>query len=167
MFGIDGIDLDFDFIGIDLYLPVSPTLYMLFSVVFGGVGLILVKDKRDIPYAIIVIIALIAGVIVALLMSRLIIKPLKNAQNTSTPNSEELVGLNALVNEKIFSQGYGEIKYSINGNSYTSPAKSIHGEEITVGTEVTICWIEDYVFYVMPLRKKIQDEESIQDAKVE
>lgn len=159
-FGIDGLELDFDFIGLDIFLPVSPILYILFSIVFGGVGWILLKDNRNIPQIIVLIISMLAGILVCVLLNILVIKPLKNLQNTSTPASEELVGLNATVSEKIFEDGFGEISYVIHGNTYSSPARGIEGEEIKYGVEVAICWIEDYVFYVSPLKSKFNEEKS-------
>lgn len=152
--GIDGLDLDFDVFGVDLFLPVSPILYILFSTVFGGVGWILIDSKYIIPKIFIIIISLASGLAISVMVNYLVIKPLKRAQNTSTPSAEELVGLRASVTETIFQDGFGEISYVINGNSYTSPAKSTTGEEIIKGKDVAICWIENYVFYVTGIDDK-------------
>jgi len=92
-----------------------------------------------------------AGMFISILMYRLVIKPLKKAQNTSTPNAEDLVGIRATVTETICTGGFGEISYVINGNSYTSPAKATNGTEIKAGKDVAICWIEKYIFYVSSL----------------
>lgn len=146
--GIDGLDLDFDIFGIDFFLPVSPILYILFSVVFGGVGWILMDSKYVLPTFLILIIAIVSGTVVSTLLNVVIIKPLKRAQNTSTPNAEDLIGVKALVTETILENGFGEISYVINGNSYTSPAKTINGDMVKMGKEVAICWIEEYIFYV-------------------
>ena len=154
-FGIDGLDLDFDIFGIDFFLPVSPILYILFSVVFGGVGLILVDSKKVIPTILIFIIAFIAGITVSFLLNTLVIKPLKAAQNTSTPSAEDLVGVRAMVTETILENGFGEISYVINGNSYTSPAKTTNGDMVKIGKEVAICWIEEYIFYVTRIDDKL------------
>lgn len=146
--GIDGLDLDFDVFGVDLYLPVSPVLFILFSTVFGGVGWILIDSSYSLSKLLIIIIAVLSGLLISLMVSLLVIKPLKKAQNTSSPSAEELVGVRATVTETIFEKGFGEISYIINGNSYNSPAKSTNGEEIIKGKDVAICWIENYVFYV-------------------
>lgn len=149
--GIDGLDLDFDFLGNAVFLPVSPILLELFCMVFGGVGWILMDVKSPLPMILIIIGAVIAGSIISFLVYHLVIKPLKRAQNTSSPNAEDLVGLRATVSETIFSGGFGEIRYIVNGNSFTSPAKATNGGEIQAGKEVAICWIEAYVFYVASL----------------
>ena len=149
--GIDGLDFDFDVLGLDLFLPISPTLYVLFFTVFGGVGWILEESYPAMVIIIILIIAIISGILVSSLVYYLVIKPLKKAQNTSAPTSEELVGVRATVTGTIFLGGYGEISYVVKGNSFTSPAKATNGGEIKVGKDVAICWIEEHVFYVASL----------------
>lgn len=151
--GIDGLDLDVDIFGVDIFIPVSPILFILFLTVFGGVGWILIAEEYSLSILLISIIALFTGLLISIMVSLLIIKPLKKAQNTSAPNAEELVGVRASVTETIFEKGFGEITYTINGNSYNSPAKSTNGEEITKGKDVAICWIEDHVFYVTAIEE--------------
>lgn len=147
-FGMEGLDLDIDFLGNSIFIPISPTLFILFLTVFGGIGWILTGYIVFFPVFIEILIAVLSGLFVSIVIHLLVLRPLKKAQNTSTPDAKELVGLNAIVSETIFKDGFGEIRYVINGNSYVSPAKSTTGGEITVGKDVAICWIEDYVFYV-------------------
>ncbi len=147
-FGMEGLDLDIDFLGNSIFIPISPTLLILFLTVFGGVGWILTDYIVFLPGFLEILIAVMAGLFVSMFIHILVLHPLKKAQNTSTPDAKELVGLNAVVSETIFKDGFGEIRYVVNGNSYISPAKSTTGAEIIIGKEVAICWIEDYVFYV-------------------
>lgn len=149
--GIDGLDLDFDIFGLDFFLPINPTLYILFFTVFGGIGWILVDYFPFVAIIVVIIIALFSGIVVSSLVNYLVIKPLKKAQNTSIPDAEELVGVRAIVTESIFTGGFGEISYVVKGNSFTSPAKATNGGEIKAGKDVAICWIEEYVFYVASL----------------
>lgn len=144
--GIDGFDLDFG--GSSFVLPVSPIVFVLFSAVFGGLGWLLTDYFPGLFWLFVLLIAIASGVFTCFLVQHFIITPLKKAQNTSTPEARDLVGLPASVSETIMEQGFGEIQYIINGNSYTSPAKSIDGKEIKAGGNVAICWIEEYVFYV-------------------
>lgn len=144
--GIDGLDLDFA--GTGFFLPLSPIVYILFFTVFGGMGLILLQLIPSVPLWVIALISIVVGIGIAALFYKGIIRPLKNAENTSAPNREELIGVGAKVTETIPEKGYGEIAYTINGNSYIAPAKSISEEKIKQGTAVAICNIEEYVFYV-------------------
>lgn len=146
--GIEGLDLDIDFLGNSLFIPLNPTLFILFLTVFGGIGWILTDYVVIFPTIIEVGISVLSGLFVSIVIHLLVLKPLKKAQNTSTPDVQELVGLRATVSETILKEGFGEIRYTIHGNSYTSPAKSTSGVEIKAGKEVAICWIENYVFYV-------------------
>jgi membrane protein implicated in regulation of membrane protease activity len=149
--GIDGFDLDIDFLGNTVFIPSSPVLLELFFMVFGGIGWILIDVSPSLAMLLIIPIATAVGLFVSILVYQLVLKPLKKAQNTSTPNAQDLVGLRATVTETICSGGFGEIGYVINGNSFNSPAKATNGGEIKTGKDVAICWIEDHVFYVSSL----------------
>lgn len=144
--GTDGLNLDF--IGFDLMLPLSPLLVFLFLTVFGGTGIILYKQENSLSIVVITIISMVLGSGVSYLINRLVILPLKKAQNTSAPEMEELIGLEAEVTETIQKNGFGEITYVINGNTYKSPAKGSEEEFIKAGSKVAICWIKEHVFYV-------------------
>lgn len=150
-FGIDGLDLDFDLLGLELFIPLSPMLFILFLTVFGGIGWILMKNTPFLAVILILIIAAGAGILISILVNLLVIKPLKKAQNTSAPSEEELVGLRAVVTETIIKDGFGEIRYVVNGNSYTAPAKATKNSEIKAGADVAICWVENHIFYVVSM----------------
>lgn len=150
-FGMEGLDLDLNFLGNSIFIPINITLIVLFLTVFGGIGWILTDYVIVLPVFLEVSIATFSGLFVGSIIHHLVLAPLKRAQNTSAPDAKELVGLNALVSETIYKDGFGEIRYVINGNSYVSPAKSTSGIEIKSGKDVAICWIEDYVFYVANL----------------
>lgn len=149
--GIDGLDLSIG--DVPLFFPFSPLLLFLFLTIFGGVGMLLFKQERKLPLVLILVIASVIGFIICYAIRHCILLPLKRAENTSAAAKEELIGLLAKVNEKIPKGGFGEITYTINGNSYVAPAKSTTGEAIAVGKEVSICWIEDHVFFVIQIDK--------------
>lgn len=128
-----------------------PILLELFLMVFGGVGWILTEISPSYATILIITIAMGAGLFTSVSVHHLVIKPFKTAQNTGSPNAEELVGKRASVSETIYSGGFGEIRYSINGNRFASPAKATNGSEIKAGKDVAICWIEEQVFYVASL----------------
>lgn len=135
--------------GLDLELPISPTLFVLFTTIFGGVGWLLTEHFIYIPMSLTILAAVVTGIFICYLMNHLVILPLRKAQNTSTPELDELIGVKAIVTETIGPNGFGEISYVVNGNSYTSPAKATNNNEIKSGKEVAICWIEEHVFYVI------------------
>ncbi|MDF2942376.1 MAG: hypothetical protein K0S01_1234 [Herbinix sp.] len=147
--GIEG--LDFDLFGVDIYIPINPILYILFFAVFGGVGWILMSKLPTFAVLFTVMISIGAGALVSSLILFLVIKPLKKAQNTSAPETQELIGLRATVTETIMRDGFGEIQYVIHGNSFTAPAKATDGGEIKAGKHAAICWIKEHIFYVVSM----------------
>lgn len=144
--GMDGLDLDFP--GVDFMIPLNPVLLVAFLLVFGGSGWIFLSVPCSFPLWLITVLSGVIGLFISMLLYSCIIRPLKKAQNTSAPETEELIGLGAKVTETIKENGFGEITYVIHGNSYTSPAKSSEGKTIKVGSNVAICWVKDHVFYV-------------------
>ena len=88
------------------------------------------------------------GLIVAYLMYRFVIVPLHKAQNTSAVEKQSLIGHNAVVTEKIPQGQFGKITYYVNGNTYSSPAKSEDGNEIIRNTNVQIVHIDKNTYYV-------------------
>lgn len=156
--GVDGIGADFDFSldggGISLF-PFSPLICVIFVTIFGGSGMILM-ETTPLGSPFIVILAAFIGAAISFVIQKFIFIPLRKAQNTSAPNLEELIGIPAKVNETIIKNGYGEITYIINGNSFCAPARAVNEEdEIRVGDEVSICWIKEHVFYVTPFNRQL------------
>ena len=144
----EGADMDISLegLGIHFSIPLNPTVYI------GGVGMIL-ESSTGLAGIFILLIALAAGILVSLLLYRFVIRPLKRAENTSAPDSEDLIGVLAVVTERIPENGFGQISYVVNGNTFSAPAKSTKGGRVAAGEEVSICWIQDHVFYVVPLKE--------------
>ncbi|MCI8408185.1 MAG: hypothetical protein HFJ09_02795 [Lachnospiraceae bacterium] len=148
--GVDGIDLG----SLDISLPLSPMVYILGTTTFGGLGWILHIIFPNCPSFLVIVISLSVGIFTAGLFYKGIISPLHKAENTSAPDQEELIGVIAMVVEKIPENGFGEISYVVNGNTYIAPAKSTDNTPIEKQADVSICWIEEYVFYVSKLDKE-------------
>ncbi len=150
----EGADMDISLegLGIHFSIPLNPTIYIVLLTVFGGVGMIL-ESSTGLAGIFILLIALAAGILVSLLLYRFVIRPLKRAENTSAPDSEDLIGVLAVVTERIPENGFGQISYVVNGNTFSAPAKSTKGGRVAAGEEVSICWIQDHVFYVVPLKE--------------
>lgn len=147
----DFMDFDGDLdIGIDLYLfpisPFKPIVIVSFITVFGGIGTICMMG--GISPIISIIISIISAVIISFLIYRFVVIPLYKAQNTSAVSQKELIGHTAIVKLGLKEQYFGSITYVSCGNSYTSPAKSVDGKEISKGEEVIIIDIKNNIFYV-------------------
>ncbi|HWR62687.1 MAG TPA: hypothetical protein VN580_13790 [Clostridia bacterium] len=155
------IDSDFD-AGADVYLegdagapelpvsPLKPIIVTTFVTVFGGIGMICTINGLSQPAA--VSVALASGTAAAFLLYRFIITPLYRAQNTSAISQKKLIGALGKVTLPIGGDLFGKISYTMGGNTYSAPARSIDGEDIERGIPVVIINIEKNIFYVKRIK---------------
>lgn len=143
------IDGDIDIPG-DLNLftvsPLKPIIITAFVIVFGGIGTICIMNKLNSILS--SIIATSSGLLVSFIIYRFVVIPLYRAQNTSAISQSELIGSTGKLILAIKGNYYGTIRYTRLGNTYTSPAKSINGEDIEKGEAVIIMEIKNNIYYV-------------------
>lgn len=125
--------------------PLRPAPISAFLIVFGGFGILLYERFGII---VVVLVSAFFGFLISYLIIRFVIMPLHRAQNTSTIERQNLIGIKAIVNEKILQDSFGKISYHVNGSSFSSPAKSENGDEIPLGTDVEIVSIESNTYFV-------------------
>ncbi|WP_178137421.1 NfeD family protein [Tepidibacter thalassicus] len=143
--GIDGTGIEGDIPSLGVF-PIKPIIVAIFITIFGGLGVMQTKLGKTSLY--VFLFSFVIALSVCLLVNKFVINTLKKAQNTSSVSQKKLIGKTAKVVATIVDNGFGQIKYTINGNTYNSPAKHIDGKRIKVGSEVIIVLIEDNVFYV-------------------
>ncbi|MCT4508351.1 MAG: hypothetical protein N4A48_06235 [Tepidibacter sp.] len=136
-------DIDFGYLNI---IPIKPALIAIFITVFGGMGIIQTRANQKSLY--IVCTSFIVAFITSYLINKYIFSFLKKAENTSAESQKKVIGQYAKVISTIVQGGFGQIKYSMNGNTYNSPAKHIEGKRVEFNTKVVIVLIENDVFYV-------------------
>ncbi len=142
----DFMDFDGDFeLGTNIS-PLKPAVIAVFVTVFGGTGIILLRN--NVLFITSLIISLIISVIFSYIIYRYVIVELYKAQNTSAVERQKLIGQRAKVTLSIKQGSYGKIKYVVNGNTYSSPAKSEDGSEILKDEEVEIVYIDKNTYYV-------------------
>lgn len=130
--------------------PLKPIVITTFVTVFGGIGMICtINGLSQVTAA---VIAFISGAAAAFLLYRFIIVPLYRAQNTSAISQKELRGALAKVTLAIRGSLFGKISYTVGGNTYSAPARSIDGEDIERGIPVVIINIEKNTFYVKRIK---------------
>lgn len=144
-----GIDLDGDIPGVAIS-PLKPVTIAAFITVFGGTGMILLKNNYRALVALAAAAAL--GLAVSYMLYRLIIVPLSRAQNTSAVSQAALVGGLAYTSLAMKDKEYGKIKYTVEGNTYSAPAISIDGRAIAKGVPVVIIDIKKNTFYVKEVK---------------
>lgn len=148
IFDFLNIDGDIDIQGHMSFMtisPLKPIVILTFITVFGGTGIMSMERWGSI---ISLFIALAAAFLVSFAVYRFIVVPLYRAQNTSAVSQKELIGHEANAALEMEGESFGKIIYIVNGNTYTSPAKSIDGARINRGERVVIEKIENNVFWV-------------------
>ena len=93
-------------------------------------------------------IAVVTGLVIAFLINRFVILPLKKNQYTSATEKEAAVGMVGKVTETIYENGFGEVTYVVDDSTYTSPAKSFDGNAIERGTSVVVCKADEDMIFV-------------------
>ncbi|OGO77873.1 MAG: hypothetical protein A2Y23_11195 [Clostridiales bacterium GWB2_37_7] len=130
--------------------PIKPVTIEAFVTVFGGTGMILLKNNYS---ALISLMAAAAmGLTISYLLYRLIIVPLHNAQSTSAVSQRELVGSLAYTVLPMKDERFGKLRYTVEGNTYSAPAKSVDGKMIAKGVPVVIIDIKKNIFYVKEVK---------------
>lgn len=158
IFDFFDIDGDIDIQGHMSFMtvsPLKPIVILTFITVFGGAGLMSMERWGSISS---LFIALAAAFLVSFAVYRFIVVPLYRAQNTSAISQKELIGREANVALGMEGESFGKIIYIVNGNTYTSPAKSIDGAKISRGEKVVIEKIENNVFWVRSRIDKKEEE---------
>lgn len=146
-------ELDLPALGEAPELPVSPLkpiVLTTFVTVFGGAGMICMKNGFS--QLLSAIVALVSGAFVSFLLYRFILVPLYRAQNTSAVSQKTLRGGLAKVTLAIRGGMFGKISYTVGGNTYSAPARSVDGGDIERGTPVVIITIEKNTFYVKRIK---------------
>ena len=135
-------------------IALRPSTISAFATVFGGVGMIALGKSPDTSSALTWAVAL--GVLAMLLLTHLLINPLKRAQNTSAVSQASLIGCTAVVMLGMEANRFGQITYRVSGNIYSAPAKSRTGDLIAGGATVTVRDIVKGVFLVEAIKEDEQ-----------
>lgn len=142
-------DFDFDFeigdFNFGCFLPMSPTLAIIFVTTFGGIGKILYGDMN---IALVIAIALAVSFFITFIINKFLAKPLRKLSSKESADSSDIIGSPAVVSEKIFKDGYGKITFRVDDNTISGPARSSDNEEISVNTNVIILDIVNKVYIV-------------------
>lgn len=147
---VDGVtDANIDMPGV-VVSPLKPVTIAAFVTVFGGAGMILLKNNYSTLIS--VTAAAVLGLAVSYMLYRFIIVPLYNAQSTSAVSQAVLVGSLAYATLDMKEKEFGKIRYTVEGNTYSAPAKSVDGKVIASGAPVVIIDIKKNTFYVKEVK---------------
>jgi len=146
-----GEEGDFGDFSVGRFIALRPSTLSAFATVLGGVGMIALRNNLSMFRA--VTWASSLGLSAMLILTHLIINPLKRAQNTSAVSQDSLIGYTAIVMLVMEGQRFGQISYSVNDKKYSAPAKSYTGSLIAKGATVTVVAIVKGVFFVDTIKE--------------
>lgn len=115
----------------------------------GGLTAYLVSRHADLPLALEIVIALVAGALSLLLQSLLIARwAIPSARAEQVDHRYLLQGTIGHVTRGMVAKGEGVMTYALDGRSYELPVRSIDGAALDTGAEVVIDRVEDGTAYV-------------------
>lgn len=132
--------------------PFNAGSILAFIAWFGGAGYLLL-NLSPLALAIVVVLAVLAGLIGAGLIFLFLLKVLIPAETVLDPEDYRLDGTPARITAGIAAGGTGEIIYSKAGTRRSDAARSIDGEPIGRNEEVVILSYKRGIAYVQTLKR--------------
>jgi membrane protein implicated in regulation of membrane protease activity len=130
--------------------PLCLSTVMIFLTWFGAAGDI-ARAWGGVIAPLALILAAAIGFVGATLVYLFLARIMWRGQTALDPRAYELQGTIARVSSSIREGGTGEIVYSIDGKQRVDGARSLEGQALPVGAEVTIVRYEGGLAYVAPL----------------
>jgi hypothetical protein len=127
--------------------PFNFSVLVTFMTVLGGVGSLLTY-YGEWEATLIAAIAMLSGLVIALLFDFLYLKPMREAENSMAFSIHDLVGQQGEIITPIGIGKYGEVLVKMTGGYTSQIAASTLGEEIPKNEMVRVDRIEEGVLYV-------------------
>ncbi len=137
---------DFDH-GLDF---LKPAVIVSAIATFGGAG-ILLTDYTDFSHGLALALAITIGVVMAVLIYFLYIRPMRNAEISTGYSMADLVGMVAEVITPIPERGCGEVMVKVGAGHTAQIAASFDGVVIPSGAKVVVVQASREMLYVTPL----------------
>ncbi len=139
--GLDALSFDhLDFL--------SPMVIVGGITAFGGAGIMLDRFTSLEPLTV-SILSLVIAIALSILVYFIYVKPMKNAENSTSFTMSELVGKIGIVTVPVPAHGFGEVLIKIGAGNTNQIACSYDEEEFTQGTRVIVADIKDGVVNVI------------------
>lgn len=116
---------------------------------FGGAGIML-SEYSSMAVSRVIILSVMIAIVLSMVVYFAYVKPMKNAENSTTFSVQELVGNVAEVTIPVPKNGYGEVLLKIGAGNTNQIAASMDKEDIVAGTRVIVGEVINDVLYVFP-----------------
>lgn len=132
----------------------SPMVTVGGLTVFGGAGIML---TRYTPFQTgsVILLSMFIAFLISVLVYFAYVRPMKNAENSTSFSLLDLVGKIGEVNVPIPEKGVGEVIIRIGAGNTNQIAESYDGSVIAVGTRVVVGEIRDGILYVFPYEEEL------------
>ncbi|RXT06244.1 NfeD family protein [Ammoniphilus sp. CFH 90114] len=127
--------------------PLQPMVIIGGITAFGGSGLLLGQYTSFAPM-LILLLSLMAAVLLSVIVYFFYVRPMQNAENSTSYSMSELTGKIAEVTIPIPAEGYGEVMLKIGATRTNEIAASFDRVDIQAGTRVVIIEVKDHTLYV-------------------
>ncbi|MGB3545269.1 protease [Rubrivirga sp.] len=145
---LDALDGALEGLGVDAFDPLS----MLAGVtLFGGAGLIL-DTSLDLEVGIEIGVAALVGIVGAVALHLIYVKPMKRSENSTAFSVREYVGKAGELITGVPKGGFGEVTVRMGASTTFQTAASFSGDPIPTGTAVVVVEVDaEGILRVAPL----------------
>ncbi|MBP1932008.1 NfeD family protein [Ammoniphilus resinae] len=119
---------------------------------FGGIG-ILLTEYTFFSFWIILLLSFLIAIFLSILVYFFYVKPMQNAENSTSYSIQELSGKIGEVTIPIPREGYGEVVIKVGLSNTNQIAASFDREEINSGTRVVVVQVKEDTLFVSRFEK--------------
>ena len=143
----DAFDGVLDGLGIDGFDIIHPMTLVSGVTLFGGAG-ILLTDYSDVGSLSIILLSAIVGILGAILLFFVYVRPMRNTDSSLGFSENDLVGRTAEVSIPIPAEGHGQVEVRFGSQLTYQIAESYDGKPIPTDTRVLVVAVEEGVLSV-------------------
>lgn len=124
---------------------------------FGGAGLML-SHYTHMAARQGAVLAILIALLLSIAVFFIYVKPMKNAENSTSYSMHDLVGKIGLVTVPIPVSGYGEILLRVGAGNTNHTAVSVDAEALEAQTRVIVADVKSGILYVFPFHEELKED---------
>ncbi|MCR8656085.1 NfeD family protein [Paenibacillus endoradicis] len=141
------LDASLEWLQLDNLPLIQPITLVGGLAIFGGAG-ILLMHYTDFATAMVILISICIGIIGIILIYFVYVKPMENAEMSTSYSMLELVGKEAVVTTPVPVEGFGEVIVKTIAGITSHIAASYDKQPIAAGNHVVVVEVHESILYV-------------------
>lgn len=141
------VDASLEWLQLDNLPFIQPITLIGGLAIFGGSGILLTK-YTDFATALVILISIGIGIIGTIFIYLLYVKPMEQAEMSTSYSMSELVGKEAVVTTPVPVEGFGEVIVKTIAGITSHIATSYDQKPIASGCHVVVVEVHDHILYV-------------------